>query len=282
MDKLGIIVNEEKDKNFIITNLIIKWLEDKKITPLLTNSIAEKLQKNKYGEDIENIYKNAEIILVLGGDGTILNVARESCIYEKPILGVNLGNLGFLAEIEVKELIDSLELISNNKIVIEDRIMLEASIKNSNTVKNFIALNDIIITRGTLSRIANMNISINDNLIYRIYGDGIIVATPTGSTAYSLSAGGPIVNPRLSLMILTPICPHSISNRSIVISDKESIRIDFLNDDSDIYLNIDGQNGCKIMKNDYIIINKSFYKTKLIKLPNKNFYEVLRRKLSER
>jgi NAD+ kinase len=282
MHKIGIIVNMSKDTDLEITNSIVSWLESKGEQPLISEEVSIKLSKLKYGCPIKNIYRDSDFLVVLGGDGTILGVARDAAEFETPLLGINLGHLGFLAEVETMEIFHSLEVILNNNIEIEKRLMLEASICSSNISRTFYALNDIIITRGTLSRIITLETYINDHYVTTISGDGLIAASPTGSTAYSLSAGGPIVSPELSVIELTPICPHSLFNRSMIISDSEIVRVELLENRGDTYLTIDGQQGLKIEDGEWVLIKKAPFKTNLIKLPGKNFYNVLRTKLAER
>jgi NAD+ kinase len=282
MRTMGIIVNMTKDKDLEITASIIDWIERRGGKIMLTESISSKLNKSEYSYPLEKIYEHSDFIIVLGGDGTILGVARESARYETPLLGVNLGHLGFLAEVEVKEIYKSLEIIFNDDIKTEKRYMLQASICGSNYTKEFYAINDIVITRGTLSRIITMKTYINEDYVTTFNGDGLIIATPTGSTAYSLSAGGPIISPNLSVTTLTPICPHSLYSRSIVISDEEIIKVDLTENHGDAFLTIDGQEGYKIENGEHVIIKKAAFTTNLIKIFNRSFYDVLRTKLTER
>ena len=283
MHNVGIIVNESKDEHLKITISIIEWIENRECHIMLDSSISSKIGRPQYSTILDDIYKYSDFLIVLGGDGTILGIARDVSKYETPILGINLGHLGFLAEVEIKELFESLEIAFSDNVKIEKRIMLEAAILDNNHFRSFYALNDMVITRGTLSRMITMKIYIDDDYVTTVKGDGLIIATPTGSTAYSLSAGGPIINPNVSVIVLTPICPHSIfNNRSIIISDIETIRVELTQNHSDAYLTIDGQEGYKIEDGQNIIIKKAPFKTNLIKLLNKSFYDVLRTKLTER
>lgn len=277
----GIIVNITKDRNLEITRSIIKWIEKKGSNIMLTEEIAAKLQKPQCGYTVKQIYKNANFIIVLGGDGTILSVARESARYETPLLGVNLGHLGFLAEVELKEIFKSLEIAFNGNMEIEKRLMLQATIYDKDRSLSYNALNDIVITRGTLSRIVTLKVLINDDYVTTINGDGLIIASPTGSTGYSLSAGGPIITPNLSVLTMTPICPHSLSTRSIVISDKETVKVDLTENHGNAYLTIDGQEGYGIEEGQSVLIKKAPYTTNLIKISGRSFYDVLRTKLTE-
>ena len=282
MHNIGIIVNHSKDIEFELTKSIINWIEKNNANPMLTKQTSAVLGHNINGYNVEEVYEKSDFVIVLGGDGTILQVAREIANFETPILGINLGHVGFLAEVDVKDIYKSLDIVLKGEAIIEERMMLEASIIKDNVKKEFYALNDIIITRNTISRILTMDAYINEDLVMTVNGDGLIVATPTGSTAYSLSAGGPIVSPNLSVITLTPICPHSFSNRSIVLSDNEVISIRLLKNSGDAYLTIDGQECYKIEKDEDVTVKKACFKTKLIKLPGRGFYDVLREKLKER
>ena len=285
MHKVGIIVNASKDKDLAITSSIVDFLEKNEGCPLLTEEISNGLLKHKYACTEDDIYNDSDFIIVLGGDGTILSVARETYKSEVPILGVNLGHLGFLAEVEVKDLFDSLRAIFKDGLNIEKRMMLSASIIEKDSSKEFHALNDIVITRGTLSHLITLNIYINGEYVASTNGDGLIISTPTGSTAYSLSAGGPIVSPQLPAIVITPICPHSLSNRaSIAVSEDDEVKIDLLDNRGDAYLMVDGQVGYKLSGDEekYAIIKKSKYKTSFVKLLGKTFYNVLRTKLTEK
>lgn len=282
MRNIGIIVNMLKDDKLEVTKNIVNWIEEKKVNIFMKQETADKLGRTYYGCTLVDIYKKSDFIIVLGGDGTILGVARDAALYETPILGVNLGHLGFLAEVEVKEIYESLELVFCNKVIIDKRMMLQASVYSKNEKKIYFAVNDIVITRGTLSRIITMNTFINENYVNTTNGDGLIIATPTGSTAYSLSAGGPIVSPDLNVITLTPICPHSLSSRSVVISDTDSIRIDLSENHGEAYLTMDGQEGYKIDKEETVCITKAPYVVNLMRLPGRNFFSVLRTKLTER
>lgn len=281
MCNTGIIVNVTKDKNLEITRSIVKWIESRSGNIMLSPEISHQIGKPQYSHKVNDIYKSADFIIVLGGDGTILGVARDVAEYETPLLGVNLGHLGFLAEVEVKDIFKSLETAFNGNVNIEKRIMLKASVLKNDNSMSYCALNDIAITRGTLSRIITLKIFINDDYVTTINGDGLIIASPTGSTGYSLSAGGPIISPNLSVLTITPICPHSLSTRSMVISDKETIRIDLSENHGDAYFTIDGQEGYEIGKSQQVLVEKAPFTTNLVKLLDRSFYDVLRTKLSE-
>lgn len=283
MIKIGIIVNLSKDINLNFTKSIIDWLSNKKCEILLPDFIVEKMNINIIGFKEQFIYKEANFIIVLGGDGTILGAARNVSKYGTPILGVNMGHLGFMSDVEAADIFYALENILNNHYDIEERMMLEATVMNGEVVKQtFLSLNEIGITRGTLSKMLTLKICINNEYFDSYHADGILISTPTGSTAYSLSAGGPIINPNVNVLLITPICPHSLSARSLVVSHEEIIDTSIINNFHDAYLTVDGQIGYNISEGDRFIIKRSKYTTKLIKVSNRSFYDVLRTKLKER
>ncbi|MGE5631937.1 MAG: NAD(+)/NADH kinase [Caulobacteraceae bacterium] len=280
--RVGIIPNISKDNDLKITGEILNWFADKEAVVLLEKQVAEKLGCNCYGYDIASIYSSSDIIIVLGGDGTILNISRQSSKYNVPIFGINLGHLGFLAEAEAGEMYAALEKILQGDYFIEKRMMLEASIEENNTqVENFVALNDIGITRGPFSRIITYSIYINGSFVDLYSADGIVISSPTGSTAYSLSAGGPIVSPDLNVIIVTPVCPHTLHSRSIVVSDKDEVKVEICNNNTEVMLTVDGQLGYKLKSGETVTIRSSACATNLVKLKQRSFFDVLRRKMSE-
>jgi NAD+ kinase len=283
MTKVGIIVNFTKDSKLDFTASIVNWLNNNNCDVLLPYSITEKLLSNQKSYENEFIYKNSDFILVLGGDGTMLGAARNVSKYGTPILGINMGRLGFMTDVEINDTFEALEKVIAGKYEIEERMMLEANIINkSGDKKNFLCLNEICIAKGIMSKMLSLQININDGYFDSYHADGILIATPTGSTAYSLSAGGPIVNPMVNVLLITPICPHSLSARAIIVSENEVIGINIAEFHQDSYLTVDGQENYKINENDSIIIKKAKCATKLIKVSNRSFYDVLRTKLKER
>jgi NAD+ kinase len=283
MTKVGIIVNFAKDSKLDFTSSIINWLNNKNCDVLLPYSITEKLLLNQKNYENEFIYEKSDFILVLGGDGTMLGAARNVSKYGTPILGINMGHLGFMTDVEIKDTFQALEKVIAGKYEIEERMMLEANIiSKSGDKKTLLCLNEICIAKGIMSKMLSLQININEGYFDSYHADGILIATPTGSTAYSLSAGGPIVNPMVNVLLITPICPHSLSARAIIVSENEVIGINIAEFHQDSYLTVDGQESYKINENDSIIIKKANYATKLIKVSNRSFYDVLRTKLKER
>lgn len=281
MDKVGIIPNTTKDINFEVTKQIIDWIIQKGCTPLISEQVANLIDV-RYGVNINEIYSMSDFLIVLGGDGTLLSVAKNAALHNTPLMGINLGTLGFLTDVEKSEAKLAFEKVLNNEFTLEKRMMLEANIlTQSTTHETLLGLNDICITRGSFSRIIKMKIYINDEFVDVFPADGIIVSTPTGSTAYNLSAGGPILVPNAQMMVITPICPHTLYSRSFVVSGEDSIKVEIeQNVNNDIILNIDGQIGNILKNNDIVAIKKSKYYTTIIKTNKLGFYNVLRRKIT--
>lgn len=283
MIRVAIIVNSTKDRDLKVTSSIVKWLEEKECEAIVPQSIANKLNRPELGCAVPEIYKQCDFAIVLGGDGTLLGTARQILWLQTPILGINMGHLGFITEVETNDIYISLEKILNKQYKVESRMMLETVvIKEEKKVETFYCLNDACITRGTLSRMVRLKTFVNDSYIDTYFGDGLLISTPTGSTAYSLSAGGPIINPGVRVMLMTPICPHSLSSRSLVVSDEDTIKIEIVDDYQDVHLTTDGQQGYKLRSGDRVIIKKAPFSAKLIKVSNRNFYDVLRTKLRDR
>lgn len=283
MSRIGIIPNLSKDNNLYLTESIVKWLLDNNQEVLINNGIALKLGKPELGSKNEDIYMNSDFIIVLGGDGTLLNIARQSACYDVPLFGINLGHLGFLTEVEAEEMFPALEKLIKGEYEIEKRMMLEATVETDNIEKErSVALNDIGITKGPFSRIIRLGIYINDNFVDLYSADGVVISSPTGSTAYSLSAGGPIVSPDVEVMIITPICPHILHSRSIVVSNNDEVKVEICNNNTEVMLTIDGQQGYKLKAGDIVTVRQAKCYTNLIKLRDRNFFQVLRKKISEK
>lgn len=281
---IGIIANLEKDKKLEVTKRIIHWLREKQVNILYDEELSRELALTEASYCNEYLFKNSDIIIVLGGDGTLLNVARQVSCQEVPLFGINLGHLGFLTEAEVSDMYICLEKMLEGDYRIEKRMMLEAFVENDDELtQNFIALNDIVISKGNFARLLSYRIFINNNFVDFYSADGVIVSSPTGSTAYSLSAGGPIVAPEVEVLLVTPICPHTLHSRSLLVSHKDLVRIEVCkNSNTDVIMTVDGQNGIKIKPGDIVTVKQSKYYANLVKLNNRSFFDVLRAKMSER
>ncbi|MCK5392323.1 MAG: NAD(+)/NADH kinase, partial [Deltaproteobacteria bacterium] len=221
-----------------------------------------------------------DVILVFGGDGTFLGVARIACKHGTPILGINLGGLGFLTEVTVDELYPMMERILDGDYEVEDRQMLLTSIRRGKkNIGKYEVLNDVVINKGAVARIIDLAIYIEDSHVTTYRADGIILSTPTGSTAYSLSAGGPIVHPKIPVTIITPICPHTLTNRPLVVSSKMKVEIKVTTQEPDTYLTLDGQIGVRLKTGDVIEVKRTDTSVKLIKSPFRDFFTILKTKL---
>ncbi|NLX71294.1 MAG: NAD(+)/NADH kinase [Clostridiales bacterium] len=282
MNKIGIIPNLSKDLGGDQTRLVIKKIRDKGLEALVMPDIYEIVGSGSMVES-NDFFKESDILIVLGGDGTLLNAARQSCSFGIPILGINIGRLGFLTEIEISDIDKALDSLVANEYYVEKRMMLKASIlKENNEHIELTALNEIAIAKASFARIIHLKVFINDEFVNYYPADGILVSSPTGSTAYSLSAGGPIISPRMKCLLLTPICPHALNARPIVTHQNDLIRIIIDDKTRDVFLTIDGQKGVPVKKGDIIHIGKADVETQLVRINKHNFFDVLREKLTER
>jgi NAD+ kinase len=220
-----------------------------------------------------------DLLIVLGGDGTLLSMARAVGDLGVPILGVNLGGLGFLTATTLDEMVPALEAVRAGGMAIEERMVLGARlIRNGQTVGEYSALNDVVITKSAMSRIVDLAVSVGGRHATAYRADGLIISTPTGSTAYNLSTGGPILFPTMDAVVLTPIAPHTLSNRPIVIPGAERIEVTLL-DDQDVMLTMDGQVGVPLRERDTVEVQKAAARIRLLRFPQKDFFSVLRTKL---
>ena len=264
----------------VVANDLISWLEEKKCRPLVEAHLASHIGYPS-GTTAKDIREQAELVVVLGGDGTLISVARLFSGKKVPIVGINLGSLGFLTEVTVEELYPVLELCLNGSPCVSERMMLEVSVcREGREIEKQCVLNDIVINKGALARIIDLETKVNGHFLTTYRADGLIVSTPTGSTGYSMSAGGPIIHPRLSCIVITPICPHTLTNRPIVVSDESDITITVASSfDEKVYLTLDGQVGFKLMEGDSVSIRSATETTALVMSRSRNYFEVLRTKL---
>ncbi len=283
MKGVGIIPNWQKNNTSSVVEKIERFFTE---AGVFVNIMEQDDEDNplivSLPVELENWRDQVDMIIVVGGDGTILRVARELSSWKLPILGINVGHKGFLAEIEVDDLPDYLEHIISEDYSISERIMIEAKlIREEKQVAEFTALNDVVITKGPFSRIIRINAYIGDDFLESYTGDGLIIATPTGSTGYSLSAGGPIVNPHLDVMVITPVCPHSLYSRSVIVDGSEMVTLIVYTWQSEIALTLDGQVGFELLEGDKVKIHKSQEKAMLVTFKDRSFYNLLGRKLKE-
>lgn len=282
MRTIGIWANMNKKRVVELLTSITQWLESKNCNVLLSKEVASGLGKSSLGMGINELNKYADCLVVLGGDGTLLNCARMTAPYDIPLLGINFGHLGFLTEADIPDLYQSLERLIHDQFNIEERMMLEAKIKrNGNIIEEAIALNDVVLTKSGFARIIQLKTMVDGHFFTAYPADGLIIASPTGSTAYSLSAGGPLVVPNLDLMLITPICPHALWARPLVISSESQVEVILLSEQGQVMLTMDGQQGLKLNRGDSVIIKSSSYRAKFIKLNNQSFFNILREKLKQ-
>lgn len=275
---VGLIINSYKEQIIRIGQQLADLLRQQHVEVLAIGEEAEALQIPPSTE--EAFCAAAQMVLVIGGDGTMLRAARTVYGREIPLLGINQGYLGFLTEIEVEYLADSLRQLLNGDYEIERRMMLSAQVyRNEECIADVNALNDLVVTKGALSRIIKMELYLDEQLVERYHGDGLIFSTPTGSTGYSLSAGGPIVYPAIDLCIVAPICPHSLIARPVIFSPEQGLTLRMDSNNAPAMLTVDGQNGVELKKGDRIEIGKAQHDTCLIVLEKRNFFAVLREKL---
>ncbi len=280
MRNLALKINWQKENALATAREIIVFLQANKVNFYLDEEGAKKLnQPDRYKPHTE-WHEIVDIVLVLGGDGTILKVSREFAGKNISILGINLGEVGFLATVETSELQTGLKKILTEDYLVLSRMMLSASVlRQGKKLAEYEALNDIAISKGPFSRIIDLKTYINDDFFETHPGDGVIISSPTGSTGYSLSAGGPIVNPSLGVIIITPICPHLLHHRSVIVHENDIIKIQVFSRHTEVVLTVDGQLGFSLQNEDEIIVQKSPNKTRLVNFKENNFYKILHHKL---
>ena len=277
--KIGVFCKPKAPSATDILGRLIPWLRKQNYHIFLDTGTAAIINETSSYEKRE-ISQQADLLIVLGGDGTLLSVAQAAHPYNIPILAVNLGSLGFLAEISIDELYPTLENILAGKFEIENRMLLNACIwRNGEKVEDHNVLNDVVINKGAVARVINLQVLVNGQYMTSYRADGLIIATPTGSTAYSLSAGGPIIHPSMHTLVLSPICPFTLTNRSILIPDQSIIQVKLAAEYDDVRVTLDGQEGYDMRAGDILEIKKTKTPLQLIRGPNKNYYQILRDKL---
>lgn len=276
---VGILTKPKLPGNKSTLHDVVTWLRARSIDVILDTTSASLLGEQG-GYQKTQLASKADVLLVLGGDGTMLNAARLAGERSIPILGVNMGGLGFLTEVRLENLYPSLERVFANDFVLDERLMLRTHIhRHGETVAQGVVLNDVVISKGTLARMIELKIAIQGRFVTNLRGDGLIVSSPTGSTAYSLSAGGPIIDPAVQSLILTPICPHTLTHRPLIVPGNAEIDVTLTSKDDGAMTTLDGQVGVAITQGDSIVIQTSEHRTRLIRFPESNYYDVLREKL---
>jgi NAD+ kinase len=255
------------------------FLASRSVACLLEDAAAAKLGRPAQGVPREKIPGLSDLVVVLGGDGTLLSIAHLAARRGVPVMGVNLGSLGFMTEVPLQEMTLTLEALFEGRTdLVNPRMIIEARFNGLS--EPGLCLNDVVINKGVLARMIHIKIWIDDREVATIRADGLIVATPTGSTAYSLSAGGPILQPAIPAFLLTPICPHTLTFRPIVVSASSKVRIQLVTSGEEVFLTLDGQRGASMVKNDVIEIRQADVELELVSSPRRSYFELLREKLS--
>ena len=279
-ESVGIIYKHHHEPARIEAEKLKDWFKQKGIK-VFSEEMKTKGSLDGCCKESMVIPKAVDWVVVLGGDGTLLGAARRVGRFGSPILGVNLGGLGFLTGIPFERLYPVVEMMINGRLEVESRVMLETKVlRKGKVVCRFEVLNDVVINKGTLARIIDLGVAINEEFLTTFRADGLIISTPTGSTAYNLSAGGPILYPTMETFILTPICPFTLTNRPIIIPDTSVIQIKIRNESEEaVVLTFDGQVGFDLYYDDKVIIRKSVKKIKLFRPPDHSYFKILRTKL---
>ena len=275
IERVGFVIKPHAPEVEKILAELIQYLEKKKMKCLLEDEAAQKLKRDK-GIPRDELPSKVDLMVVMGGDGTLLSIAHLAAQKDIPVLGVNLGSLGFLTEVPLDEMYVTLDaFLSGDYEIISPRRMLEARHKD----KSYYCLNDAVINKGALARMIQYTIWIDEKKIATLRSDGLIISTPTGSTAYSLAAGGPIIQPYVPAIIISPICPHTLSFRPMVVSSDSRIKIQLLTSGEEVFLTLDGQRGGLMVKDDVVEIERCGFELKLISSPRRNYFDLVQEKL---
>ncbi len=279
--KIGIIARPRGSNLATVVPPLLRWLEQRGLTTLYDEETAAALPPGATpGKTREQVAAASQLLLVLGGDGTLLAAARVAAIYGIPILPINMGSLGFLTSFTVDEMYPALEGTLTGRYAVSERVMLKVSlVREGSVIETQRVLNEAVVNKGTLARMIDVELRIDQDFVCRYRADGLIVATPTGSTGYSMSAGGPIVHPTVESFILTPICPHTLSDRPVVVRDSSSIEIKLLANPESVFLTLDGQKGIVLQATDRVRIERAEKLLCLIQPEKKSYFEILRNKL---
>jgi NAD+ kinase len=280
MKEIGIVTKISSPHADEVMGKLVPWLTGRGIKVRVQEDYRGLADGDAIAVTREHVPDGVDLVLVLGGDGTLLSVARLLEGTDQPILGINLGSLGFLTELGLEELYESLEGILEGKYTIETRVRLEASLhREGEQIGHYQVLNDVVINKGALARIIDLEAYVDDQKVTNYLADGLIISTPTGSTAYSLAAGGPIIEPTLDVIVVAPICPHTLTNRPLVIPGNSRVELCLLSDSGAVFLTLDGQEGTRLQQGDCVRIRTSDKKVNLIRTGGRNFYDVLTAKL---
>ncbi|MBW2273872.1 MAG: NAD(+)/NADH kinase [Deltaproteobacteria bacterium] len=275
---VGVCLKPDQPQAAETVRLLVKWLCEHELDVLLDDDAARATERSATSRD--ELAAAADLIMVLGGDGTLLSVARSTGTRHVPILGVNLGTLGFLTEINVDEMLPALEKVVSGDFEIESRMRLEVvAYRGREEIGRYHALNDAVLSKTALSRMIDLCTYADGVMVTTYHADGLIVSTPTGSTAYSLSAGGPLLLPGLEAIVLTPICPHSLTHRPVVMPQRCEIEVEVRSSAGPVALTVDGQEGIELADGDRVCVRRSEHPVAIVASPYRSRYEILHAKL---
>lgn len=277
--KIGLVLKRHDPRVRDVVTEIIPWLQARGVEVFLDQETASQYPLSSSVRAADELASNVDVVAVFGGDGTFLYAARLAGRSGVPLLGINLGSLGFLAEVKLEDMHPAFERLLAGQYQLEERVLVDVSIlRQENQLAHYLALNDAVINKGALARMIELEVWVNSELVTITRADGLIISTPTGSTAYSMSAGGPIVYPTLGAFIITPICPHTLSNRPVVVPDGVAVGV-CLRHGGDVMLTVDGQVGMPLTQGDCIRFQKARSTIRLIQATNSTFFMLLREKL---
>lgn len=280
IEHVGIIAKPKVNTIAPVVNQLTEWFALRQVRVILDTDTASIVHQPSIALSRAELLAQSDLVIVLGGDGTLLSVARAMDSHHVPILAVNFGSLGFLTEITLEETFATLENVLAGSATSQKRMMVDITVvREGLRFATYRALNDAVLTKGVLARIIDIDVKIDENFVATYKADGLIVSTPTGSTAYALSAGGPIVYPTLSAMLVTPIASHTLTFRSLVIPDTSMVEMSLKPTQESVFLTVDGQVGLALKGDDHICVCKSASTIELVDSSNKNFFDILRRKL---
>jgi NAD+ kinase len=280
--RVGVIVKQRHRRSRAVAESLVRFLSKRGVEPILDRQTAGTLARPG-GAERDVLAATTDLLVVVGGDGTLLSVARSAANARTPILGINLGSLGFLTEVPLDDMLEALQGILAGRFTIEERIRIRAAVvRNGREMTGHDLLNDIVINKSALARILNIDVTVNGSYVTTYRSDGLILSTPTGSTAYSLSAGGPIVDPTVGAFVLTPICPHTLSNRPLVLPSSVVVEMSLRNSHEDVYVTLDGQVGFPLVGDDRVRARIAPHPVRLVQVAGKDYFKVLRRRLKWR
>jgi NAD+ kinase len=277
---IGIISRPRRSDLAVVVPPLLKWLEARGIQTFIDEETADGLPDGMKGHPRQHVADSSQLLLVLGGDGTLLAAARLAAPRGIPILPINMGSLGFLTNFTLQELHPALDDTLEGRFSLSERVMISVDlVRAGKVIDTQRVLNEAVINKGALARMIELELNIDGGFVCRYRADGLIVATPTGSTAYSLSAGGPIVHPAVESFVITPICPHMLSDRPLVVRDSSCIEMRLSGNTQSVFLTLDGQRGIPLQPTDLVRATRAKELLKLIQPPKKSYFEILRNKL---